>query len=264
VSSLDLFADELRRARSRAAMSQDQLATEISYSSSLIAMVETGKRTPSRDFAERCDRALGTDGLLGRLLSAVNVDTAPEWFRPWLAMEREAKTLRSFQPLVVPGLLQTPAYVRALLSADSSLDEDDIEQAVQTRVERREILTGDNPPMFIALIDEPVLQRPVGGAKVMHEQLMLLVELAELSRTIIQIVPTEIGSHPGLSGGFVLASFDAHGDVIYLDTLPRGIVVEQPNDLAVVHRAWESLRSEALPRRQSVERIARAAESWTA
>jgi transcriptional regulator with XRE-family HTH domain len=262
VSSLDLFADELRRARSRAGMSQDQLAAEISYSSSLIAMVETSKRTPSRDFAERCDTALGTDGLLGRLLSAVNIDTAPEWFRPWLTIEREATTLRSFQPLLIPGLLQIQDYTRAVLSADPQFSEEEVDAATASRLERRQILIGSGPRLLIALIDEGALRRPVGGPKIMHDQLVELLDAAENPRIRLQIIPTEVGSHPGLVGAFVIASTEGTPDVLYLETVARGIMSGEPKDLAKAHGVFESLRSDALSRRQSLALIEEAARSW--
>ena len=110
MSTLDLFATELRRARSACGLSQDQLAAEVTYSASLIAMVETAKRTPSRDFAARCDDVLKTDGLLGRILSAVNLDTAPEWFRPWIALRTRShhppvvRTATHPRPAADPGL----------------------------------------------------------------------------------------------------------------------------------------------------------------
>jgi transcriptional regulator with XRE-family HTH domain len=263
MSTLDLFAAELRRARSARGLSQDQLAAEVTYSASLITMVETAKRTPSRDFAARCDDILETDGLLGRILSAVNLDTAPEWFRPWIALEREATTLRSFQPLLIPGLLQTPDYTRALLGA-YELSEEDMDSTTASRMERREILFGDQPPSLLALIDEGAVRRPIGGAKVMHEQLIYVIEVAQRPRIRVQIIPSDVGSHPGLLGAFVIASFDGSPDVLYLETVVRGIVSGEPKDVAAAHSAWESLRSDALPRRQSHELIEEVARSWTA
>jgi len=117
VSALALFSGELRQARSQAGLTQDQLAEKLSYSTSLVAHVETGSRAPSLDFAARADEALGTGGLLTRLQPFVRAEAYPAWFRDWVEIEREATSLRWFEPLLIPGLLQTEDYARAVLAA---------------------------------------------------------------------------------------------------------------------------------------------------
>jgi transcriptional regulator with XRE-family HTH domain len=102
VSVLAMFSGELRRTRSRAGLTQDQLAEKISYSPSLVAHVEIGSRAPSADFAARADDALGTDGLLTRLQPLVRSEAYPAWFRDWVEIEREATALMSFEPLLIP------------------------------------------------------------------------------------------------------------------------------------------------------------------
>jgi transcriptional regulator with XRE-family HTH domain len=114
---LALFSEELRRARSAAGLTQDQLAERVGYSPSLVAHVETGSRAPSLDFARRGDEALGTGGLLARLQPFVRSEAYPAWFRDWVEIEREAVSLRWFEPLLIPGLLQTEEYARAVLAA---------------------------------------------------------------------------------------------------------------------------------------------------
>ena len=110
VSALALFSEELRRARAAAGLTQDQLAERVGYSPSLVAHVETGSRAPSLDFARRGDEALGTGGLLARLQPFVRSEAYPAWFRDWVEIEREAVSLRWFEPLLIPGLLQTEEY----------------------------------------------------------------------------------------------------------------------------------------------------------
>ena len=151
-----------------------------------------------------------------------------------------------------------------MLRADDDLSDEDIEAGTASRLERREILTGESSPMLVALIDEGALRRPVGGARVMHEQLVCLLETAQRPRVRVQIVPTAIGSHPGQAGAFVIASFDGSPDIVYIDTVIRGIVSGEPKDVAAAHRAWESLRCDALPRGQSLKLIEEVARSWTA
>ena len=263
-SVLAYFGAELRRLRMGAELSQEQLAEMINYSATLVGMVETARRMPSRDFAERCDDALGTDGLLGRLWPLVSRDVLPAWFRPWVEVEREATALRSWEPMIVPGLLQTPDYARTLLAARPAETEEGVEQRLTTRLERQAILARENPPHLWFLIDEGALHRSIGGAKVMHEQLLHVEELSRRPRVVVQIVPFEAGAHAGLLGAFVIASFDGTGDIVYLETASSGQITELPSLVAEIILTYDTLRSEALPRGASRDLIARVAEErWT-
>ena len=262
-STLGFLAGELRRARSAAGLSQGQLAEAIAYSESLVAMVETGRRTPSKDFTGRCDEALHTGGLLTRILNeVVSREFAPDWFRPWISLEREATELRAYHCDLVPGLLQTPDYARAVLCAGGSTD-DELDQHLAARLERQAILRREPALLFVAVIDEIVLRRPIGGPSVMREQVLHLVDASERGVVRLQIVPLSAGMYRGLDGAFVLATFGGDGDMIYLENAIRGQVVENPTDVAGFRRVWEELRCEALPRTQSVTMLREAAAAWT-
>lgn len=257
-TALTFFADELRRARAGAGLNQEQLASAIGYSASLVAMIERSKRTPSLDFAQRCDEAMSLDGRLSRLVGLVTAEQAPDWFRPWLSLEGEATGLWSWAPLILQGLLQTEAYARAVLG--SGISEDDLEQRVATRMERQEIIRRSNPPMIIAVLDEGILRRPIGDAKVMHDQLGHLLDVAD--RVLLQVVPSATGMHAGLMGAFEIATFDGTGEVVYVDGPLRGYVADSPSDVSVIRRRWEALRAEALPKRQSIDLIMDVQRSW--
>jgi Helix-turn-helix. len=150
-------------------MTQEQLAQAITYSPSLVAMVENGKRAPSRDFAKRCDAEFKTDGLFERILdNLIAKDVTPEWFRPWVMIEQEATSLWLFHALAIPGLFQTEAYARAQLQDDDG--------KTAARMERQEILKRAKPPALVALLDERVLRYAVGDNAVMHEQMRLPVQ----------------------------------------------------------------------------------------
>src|SRR6266851_2442991 len=202
-SVLAFFGSELRRCRVVADMSQEQVGQQISYSAALVGLVENAKRVPSRDFAERCDDALATGGALARLWPLVSREMLPGWFRPWIEIEHEATALRSFEPLVIPGLLQTPEYARTLLAAQPAASEDELEQLVVTRMERQVILSRENPPHLWCLLDEGSLRRCIGGAKTMHDQLLHLAEMARCPKVAVQVMPFEVGAHAGLLGAFV-------------------------------------------------------------
>ncbi len=136
-SALSLFAAELQAARAKAGVSRDELAERINYSPSLIGMIETLRRVPSLDFAQRCDEALATTGTLTRLQYHLRMAPFPSWFRPFAQHEAEATSLRTFQLVLVPGLLQTGDYARAVLSTRVGATEDEIEQLVTARLDRQ-------------------------------------------------------------------------------------------------------------------------------
>lgn len=260
----DYFATELRAWREFRKMSQAQLANAINYSESAVAMIETGHRKARTEFIERCDEALETGGALMRLMKElVERELVPDWMDHWRTIEGNSSALNWFEPLVFPGLLQTAEYARALFEKNGQASSVDIEAQVRARLERHEVLTGDDPPMFVAVIDERVLHHAVGGPKVMHEQLTHVVNLCtERTDIVVQVVPKDIGAYAGLSGPFVIATMDG-AEFVYLDTALYGQVAESPRDLAIVKRMWESLRAEALPRTASLNLIMEVAKQWT-
>ncbi|MEV5411708.1 helix-turn-helix transcriptional regulator [Thermopolyspora sp. NPDC052614] len=261
MTALQFLARELRRARETAGMSQAELAAAITcYSSSLVAMVETCRRIPKPDFAERCDQVLSTGGILSRLLEDLVSSGMPsEWQGKWLDIEARATSLYSYEPLIVPGLLQTEAYARAVIAMSGRRF--DVDEQVEARLERQRILAADMPPMLVAVMDEGVLHRPVGGTEVMSDQLMHLLDMAERHDIVIQIVPLAVGAYAGLAGPFVVAEFEG-GEAAYIDNALAGDVVERYEEVLLMKRLWAALRGEALSRKQSLELIEKAVSGW--
>jgi hypothetical protein len=131
----------------------------------------------------------------------------PDWFRGWPGKEAEATELRWYEPLIVPGLLQTEAYARTLLRTRVGVTEDEFEAMLAARLERQVILARPKPPTLWVLLDEGVLHRPVGDAQVMHEQVSYLAAAARRPNIVVQVVPRSVGAYEGLRGPLVLASF---------------------------------------------------------
>src|SRR6266480_2910929 len=252
-SALALFAAELQAARARAGMSRDELAARINYSPSLVGMVESMRRVPRLDFAQRCDEALATTGTFARLHEHLRTPLFPSWFRPFAQHEAEATSLRTFQLVLIPGLLQTAEYARALLSTRVGANEDEVEQAVTARLERQAILDRDDPPVLWVVIDEGVVRRPVGSAEVMQAQVEHLIEMAARANVVIQVIPYSVGAHEGVNGAFVIADFANAPSIVYLETALTGLVVERQEDVAAVRLTYDTLRSEAMSRAASLE-----------
>ena len=185
------------------------------------------------------------------------------WFREWVTIEQEATALCSFQPLVLPGLLQTEAYARALHEGASHLVGDAMEQQVVARLARQEILHRDSPPLFVAVLDYTALERPIGGQKVMREQLLHLQEVAQQPRVHLHLIPKGTGAYHGLNGAFVIAT-PAEGDDI---ADPRTTNVQVPSSSGqhtyTLCGTGESVRAEAMPKGATLKLISEEAESWT-
>jgi transcriptional regulator with XRE-family HTH domain len=263
------FGAELRRARLSAGWSQEQLGRRLSFSADLVGKVETNERAPTPEFAAGCDDGFPQmDGLFGRLLGLARRwdGPHPQWFRDWVQAEHEAASLRWWEPMLVPGLLQTADYARALFRAWQSISDDELEELVSARIERQSILDRLRPPELWVVIDEVVLHRCVGSRKIMHDQLLHLADASCRPSITVQIVPADVGAHAGLLGAFIVAGFgESAPSIVYLETAVEGQTLEKS---ALVNRAasaFDRIRSEALPSSASRELIGKVAEErWAA
>jgi transcriptional regulator with XRE-family HTH domain len=263
-SALALFADELRAARDRAGLSHEDLGEQLNYSGSLVGMIETMRRVPQADFAARCDAVFDTTGTFARLQSRLRALPFPASFRPFAAFEDVATALRNFENTLVPGLLQTEDYARAVLLVQPNTGPDKREELVTARLARQAILDRDEPPALWVVLDEAVLHREVGGVKVMADQLVHLADMADRPNITVQVIPYTSGAHIGLQGSFIIADFDDAPAVAFLATATEGQTIEEPSMVGKVAFTFDTLRSEALPRRASKEMIIKLAEDqWT-
>lgn len=264
-SPLHFFGAEVRRAREAAGMTLAELGARVPCDASTVSRVESGLLSPTERFAEACDEAFPQmGGWFGRFYRAsLKWDGPyPRWFEDWVDAEGRASVLRGWEPLLVPGLLQTAEYARVLFRAwRTDDDEDRIEQLVAARMDRQKIFARAGAPSFWAVLDEGVLRRRVGGAKVMHDQLLHLAEMAERVAIKIHVIPAEAGAHVGLLGAFAIADFggDAPG-MVYFESPDEGQTTRDPVTVATMILKFETLRSEALPRGASRDLILKVAD----
>lgn len=265
-NGVETFAQELRAQRETAGLTQEELAKLMGYSTSVVAKLETCRVFPSPEHAAQADAALRMPGTFGRIRAGVVNGAYEPWVRALLDMEERASVLRNWQPLLVPGLLQTEAYAREIIRAARPGDgEAEVEQVVTARMARQEIWQREDPPppMFSVIFGEAVLRQLVGGADVMRRQFSHLIEAAANPRISIQVVPFATAAHPGLLGPFVVASFDDSPDAAYLDNALDGQVTERRKQVARVALLYETLAREALSPGASRELIARVIHEWT-
>ena len=265
-AALSLFADELKAAREQRGWSQADLAGQIPYSLSTISMVEALHRVPTRELAVHLDKAFGTPGTFTRLEGRLRDLPFPASFRPFAAYEAEATALYVFEHSLVPGLLQTPEYARAVLATRPNTAEDEIDNLVVARLARQDVLAREEPPapLLWALIDEGVLHRPVAPAEVMRDQLMFLVQVSRRPNVTVQVLPYSAGGHTGLLGAFTIADLGSNPGTVNVEDITYGRVFEDAATVSRVTLHYKSLQSEALPKGASRELIARVAEElWT-
>jgi transcriptional regulator with XRE-family HTH domain len=257
----------LQRARIAAGFgSQEALAVALGFDRSTITKAENGGRPPTDDVFIKWCAACGVSDELREVLSGLLVvarrtdGPVPAWFRDYLEAEREALTLRIWQPLIIPGLLQTPDYARALFVA-AGADADKAEEMVGARMSRQSIFERPKPPSVSVVLDESVLHRLIGSPQVMHDQLVHLVELSQRPYLMIQVLPAANGANAGLGGAFNLASGDGTPGVL----LTEAVEDQTTENRALVLKAsdtFDLVRADALPRAASRALFLEAAEQW--
>jgi transcriptional regulator with XRE-family HTH domain len=275
---LSLFADELRAHREAKGWTQADLAAGLNYSDSLIAQVEACWRPPSKDLAKALDRAFATPGFteesadspgkpgtFGRLAARLGDLPFPVSFRSFAPYEAEAVALHVFEHSLIPGLLQTEAYARAVLATRPNTTEEEIDNFVTGRLERQAVLWRTDPPapMLWALMDEGALYRPVAAPELMYDQLMHLAEVSTRPNITVQIVPYSAGGHTGLLGACTIAELNGTASMVNIEDITDGRVADDAATASRVTLRFNSLRSEALPKGLSRELIVRVAkERW--
>ncbi|WP_030147409.1 helix-turn-helix domain-containing protein [Streptomyces sp. NRRL S-455] len=183
----------------------------------------------------------------------------PPTYRDFISLESQASAMRTLETTVVPGLLQTPEYARAVTKAAvEGLSEDRLDTLVEVRLARQDVLCADPPLELSAVLDEAVLRREVGGPGVMARQLERLVEAARLPQVRLQVLPFVAGAHIGVTGPFVIFSFARTSDldVVVLDHLTSSLHLERKEDLRVYTEAFNALQIHALSPEDSLDFIA--------
>ncbi|GHJ10981.1 transcriptional regulator [Micromonospora humidisoli] len=260
----DLIRAQLRRLRLHAELSQEEFGKLVHFSGSQISAIELGQRPFDRLFLRRADEVLTTGGLLTSLLRLAERYSQPNWFRPWLEAERQAQQLWCYHPTLVPGLLQTENYARAVIRADDMLSDDEVERRLAVRMDRQSVLSRQQPPKLIAVVEEAVLRRADEGFRgLMEQQIAHLLECVDQPNVSIHVIPAEVSTHVGLAGPFTLALGNDSGWVGHLENQLSGTTIDKDGELTILIARWESVRSEALPHNQSALLMKEVMTSWS-
>ncbi len=266
-------AAELARLREATGLSREEVAERQGWSVSKVWRIETGRtRAHHGDVADLLD-LYGVGGsereTLIRLAREARrrgwwhsyADVLAEGFDTYVDLEIQATSIRTYEAQLVPGLLQTEAYARAVLSAAwVTTEQDEISRRVAVRMRRQEVLASkEDGPQLWAVLDEAVVRRGIGGIDVMREQLSRLLEMAEQATVTLQVLPFSVGAHAAMIGAFVILGFpDPDRPVVYLETDTRSLYLEEAAELDRYMLVFDHLRAAALSRAESAAFVSQA------
>ncbi|WEB41326.1 helix-turn-helix transcriptional regulator [Streptomyces yunnanensis] len=246
------YGDWFKQQRELAGLTQQQLADAAIMTRSHIAHIEAGRRVPSKEDAERLDRALGTGNVLSSFRPGGEVAVADR-FADALALEQQATMIWEFASALVPGLFQTDGYARAVMrTACPPWSDEECDRLVRTRLGRAEILDDPLTPVVWGVLDEAVLRRPVGGQAVMAEQIMHLVRLAERGRVRIHVLPLGLGAATLMQGQLKLMWFSDQPPAGYTECVSSSFLHDSPAVVQGLQSKYALVLSDALPLQQSL------------
>jgi len=258
----EFFGAELKRRREDAGFTQVELGTRVFVSGGYIGQFEQAIRKPQLDVAQRIDDLLQTGGFFERTWRKLIDDTRyADYFAAVVELERTATKIAEFAPTLVPGLLQTAAYARAVMVAGNPFVTDEyVEEKVAARRERARILDDATRPVYWSILHEHVLKIPVGGAAEMTKQLDHIADLMRQRKVLVQVLPYSAGAYPLMGRMVQLMEFEDAPPTAYTEAVYSGNLLDDPALVKRVQEAYDLLRAAALSPEASLALIESAAE----
>ncbi|GHH64132.1 transcriptional regulator [Streptosporangium violaceochromogenes] len=270
---------ELNRLRENSGLSRVEVAERIGSTDTTLWRYETGLSRPRPSDVSVLTEVYGVTGeARDSLIQMAREARRRGWwhrhrqalkpgFDSYIGLEAEAAVVRSYEPLVVPGLMQTEPYARAVIEATAMTEAgSEVDEKVSVRISRQRLLHGPGDPIqLVALLDEAVLRRRIGGHAVMREQLEHLADLGRLPNVEIRVIPFSAGAHAALDGKFCLLSFPDPGDpdLVYLEQATSGLVPEDPEEVRRYTLMFGSLTALALGAEASAAFITQMARRYS-
>ncbi|TYB48693.1 helix-turn-helix domain-containing protein [Actinomadura chibensis] len=252
------LASDLRVWRLERNMTQPALGEILGVTKTQVSNWESARENLPMKHAETLDLVWRTAGHFTRLRRLAERAHDPGWWSQYTPIEARASRICYWALAIIPGLLQTPDYARALLEGGQIIE--DVEEFVTARMARQAVLEREQPPELRVLINEAALDQPVGGAEVMREQLARLISISNRRNVILRIVPRSVGAHVGLDGSFTLLT-EAKRSAAYLEANTGGRVTHDPTRLDDLQRRFDLIGSEALSASASCGHIERIMEA---
>jgi transcriptional regulator with XRE-family HTH domain len=277
-----LLGSELRKLRFRAGITMEDAAEHVSRTDSTLSRLETGKSlVPVKVLVKLLNLYGASDAERDTLLAVATEARKPGWwhtytdvlapdFDVYIGLESAANALWIYEPEVIPGIMQTEGYMRALAYAEPiQPPEHAIEGRVEVRLKRQErFTTGQQAPALWVILNEAALHREVGGRKTMCTQLDHLLELSRLSNTTLQVLPFSAGAHPSIhTGGFMILSVgldESTGyEIVYMEHRTGGLYIDKRAEVDGHKLVFDHLRAMALDREKSRALIRRVLREMT-
>ncbi|MFF4872683.1 helix-turn-helix domain-containing protein [Streptomyces sp. NPDC003444] len=268
------LGQELRKLREAKNMTAEQVAERLLVSQSKISRLENGRRSISqRDVRDLCGvYEVEDERMVDSLMQMAKDSRQQGWWHAfgdipysvYIGLETDAESLRMYEPQIIPGLLQTHEYAEAVIAG--ALPEStpaDIEKRVQVRTRRQERIRDEERPLRLwAVIDEGALHRIVGSRRLMVQQLEHLLEQSQLPHVTVQVMPFDMGAHPGISGQYSILEFPDTSDssVVYIEGVTSDLYLEKAQDVGKYSVMYEHLRAQALNVDQTREFISKMAK----
>ncbi|GAA5003120.1 helix-turn-helix domain-containing protein [Streptomyces siamensis] len=263
-STAAVFGEVLKHFREAALLTQEGLAREIPCDRSHVARVEAGTRVPQDTFAKRCDELLGSGGVLTRLWGRIDWYPQvehPDWFRRRAEMDAVAVALRAYQERVIPGLLQTEDYVRALYGRRLASAEE-VEERVRARLSRQQRFLDTDGPYYAVVLDESCLRNVVGNAAVMRDQCAHLLRVGGHPNIHIQVAPAGLGGVVRPNASMSLIRLPDGHEWVYSESLDRGHFSDDPAVCTRHGQTYDVLRADTPSARESAALIGDAMEGY--
>ncbi len=258
-----LLGAELRHARERAGLSQEDLGQRLFVSGSFVGQLESAVRRLQPEIARLIDVALETGDFFSRNCKAVAKSKYPEHFAQAAEAEAVASRIREYAPMLIPGLLQTGAYARAVCIAHQPTAPDEaIDTLVSARLERARLLDDPTKPLLRVVLDEAALRRVTGSPAVMVEALRHVAALVHRRRVIAQVLPFRAGAHTLMGGAIKLMGFDDAPPLVYFEGPGTGRLEDDPATVTRYELAYDLLGATALSPHESLALIESVAEDY--
>ncbi|WP_326656406.1 helix-turn-helix domain-containing protein [Streptomyces sp. NBC_00385] len=252
--SLRTFGAVVQALREHAGLSRAELGDRVRYSKHTVESVELGRRMPDESFVERAEEALGNTGAIrkaARHLSRGEAGLAA-WFRRWARLEREAVSLCTYECRLVPGLLQSEGYARAVFDGTIPLRTDEeLEARLTARMERQAMMRQRPTVPFSFIVEEHVFRRRFGDAAAMREMFDHVLERSAPRNVTLQVVPLEMGLHSCLDGPLRILETPERRRLGYSEGQENGRLISAPNEMSLLCQRYETLRSQALNPKES-------------
>ncbi|MEU6057814.1 helix-turn-helix transcriptional regulator [Streptomyces sp. NPDC047097] len=258
------WGDELRERRDALGWTQDELGKKVFVSGTYIGQLETAFRRPQLELSIRLDQILQTDGIFERVYrNLIEMLPYAQYFKHVAHLETVATKICEFAPTVVPGLLQSAEYARAVtIAANPFVTQEYVEETVTSRMDRSTIMAGPTRPEYWVILHENVLRVEVGGPAVMAEQLEQIAARVRAGEVLVTVIPYAAGAHASMAGMLTLLEFENEPPAGYTETAFSGMLLDDPEVVKRAQRAYDLLRVAALSPTASLALIDSAAEDY--